>query len=773
MAYDQYLVNRIKGAVRARDLQKVEELWVDLQASTTPLGSLKVFFETAAEVAERGDKERAAELLLLLRQDLKNEGREDELFEVLRRAVGYSGRVRAVREDLVAQYRRVYGERPGFEAVLSRTDLAGEGSVRQSVQALDEAFSFTEGDFVFHTRGWGVGKVIEAHPETGEFVIDFEPGQPQGKRMDAGMALKSLERRGADDLDVLLWQRPERVSELAQEEPLELLKSALRASGGKLQARDLRDRLTPVIEKSGWTKFWAKARKLAKHDPQIEVGPAPRSVIQLREEELSRDDEMLEKLHHLRTFKKRIVVLRKELVAAKKDGGETPGWIAQGLSDLAKAHGKEGSIAKVAADLEYALWKNELAETFPDALPEVSASEPQIDPDTGEPLASGVAPHLVEPLQAVTEENVCDVFKEMHVPDYRKQAVQMLCTLDAARGAKLASKVLLDPAPVVWTSAVKALKRIGRDDLVLDAVNSIVIKPRSYGHAYASFAKARLTGKIDILPERGKPEIVAKAISVLDAMVLMHKESGDRKKKAELKTTIDAMRGVFNLKGQRVLYEVVNEGSEHEVRRLLQLVRQSPALTDTILRATEGFVAERFPEMLTQGADSHDAASADDVLFTTEEGKRRKERELDQLMNVEFEKIKIEIGKALDFGDISENAELDAAREKQQRLAEQIERIQSQLEIAKVIDFDDVETSRVTVGTRVTVTHAENGETVTYTILGPWDLTESDPTIISHMSPMAKGLLGKEPGDAAQVQLPSGEEAEYKVDAIDRVVFAS
>ncbi|MEZ6189334.1 MAG: GreA/GreB family elongation factor [Planctomycetota bacterium] len=335
------------------------------------------------------------------------------------------------------------------------------------------------------------------------------------------------------------------------------------------------------------------------------------------------------------------------------------------------------------------------------------------------------------------------------------------------------SKVLLDPAPSAWTASVRALKRISRDDLVLDAVNQIVIKPRDYGHAYASFAKARLTGKVDILEERGKPEIIAKAIRVLDGMVLAHKETGDRKKKAELKTTIDSMRGVFNLKSQRVLREVVEEGSEHEVRRLLQLVRQSPALTDTILRATEGFVAQRFPELLTAGADQQDTGVSDDILFTTEEGKRRKERELDTLMNVEFEKIKIEIGKALDFGDISENAELDAAREKQQRLAEQIERIQAQLEIAKVIDMEEVETSRVTVGTRVTVTHSDTGETVSYTILGPWDLSEEDPTIISHMSPMAKGLLGKVPGEVAQVQLPGGDEAEYKVEEIDRAVLTN
>lgn len=772
MAYDQYLVNRIKGAVRARDLQKVEELWVDLQASTTPLESLKVFFETAHEVAERGDKERAAELLLLLRQDLKNEGREDDLFKVIRKAVSYSGRVRSVREDLVAQYRRVYGERPGFEAVLSRTDLAGEGDVRKSVQALDEAFSFTEGDYVFHTRGWGVGKVVESHPETGEFVIDFAPGQPQGKRMDAGMALKSLERRNADDLDVLLWQDQGKVAELAKDEPLELLKSALRASGGKLQARDLRDRLTPVIEKSGWTKFWAKARKQAKQDPRIEVGPAPRSVIQMREEEVSRDDEMMEKLHHLRTFKKRIVTLRKELVAAKKDGGETPGWIAQGLSDLAKAHGKEGSESKLAADLEYALWKNELAEGFPDAIPEVSAAEPAVDPDTGEPLAEGIPNHLIEPLQTLTLDNICEVVKEMRVPDYRKQAVQLLCTLDPAKGAELVNAVLLDPAPGVWTAGVKALKRISRDDVILDAVNTIVIKPRKYPHAYVAFAKARLGGKLDVLPDRDKAEIVAKAISVLDAMVLSHKETGDKKRKAALKTSIDAMRGVFNLKSQRVLKEVVTESDEHEVRRLLQLVRQSPALTETILRATEGAVAQRFPEMLTAAAEVSEEAG-DDVLFTTEEGKRRKERELDTLRNVEFEKIKIEIGKALDFGDISENAELDAAREKQQRLAEQIERVQNQLEIAKVIDLDEVETSRVTVGTRVTVTHTGTNETESFTILGPWDLTEEDPSIISHMSPMAKGLLGKAPEETAVVQLPGGDEAEYKVVEIERAVFAS
>lgn len=769
MSHDPYLVNRIKGAVRARDLAKVEELWSELLGAGEPITELDLFFEVAGEVAERGDKERAADLLLLLRDGLKGEKREDEMFEVIRRAVGYSGRVRAVREDLVAQYRRVYGARPGFDAVLARTELTGEGNIQRAVEVLDQSFCFGEGDFVFHSRGWGIGKVVEAHPDTGEYVIDF--ARRRGQRMEAGMARKALDKRSADDLDVLLWTDKERVRQLCDEDPLKVLRSALSAAGGKLTSRDLREKLTDVLDKSGWTKFWAAARKRAKDDPRIEVGAAPKSIISLRSAPLSREDELVEKLRKVRAWDERLELIRRELLALRADARpEPPSWLQPALDELHKLPGKTGSAERLAGEIQLGLLKEEVARVWPAALPEVkpAASSGAVDPETGEPLPEGVAEHLLPLLKGLGEENLPRVLNAMAVQEYRKRTVLMLPAVDAEGSTALLRRVLLDPAPGTWTAAVRALQRAGRDEVIVAASEQIVIKPQDFAIAYAAFLRARLTGQVEVLPERRDGEIMAKAIQVLDTLALQHKDVPEKAVREAQKATVDALRALFNEKSQRVLKRVIHEGTEDEVRRILQLVRQSPALTDTIKRATETFTADVFPALLASRDDKPEAGM---VLFTTAEGRRKREKELAHLMEVEFEKVRLEIGRALEFGDISENAELDAARERQQRLADQASRMQLELQRAQLIDPAAVETDSVNVGTRVTVIDLGPNEEKEYTILGPWDLDESDPSVVSHLSPMAQGLLGRRPEDVAKVKLPGGAEVQLRVVSIANAVL--
>jgi len=768
MPYDHYLINRIKGAVRARDVSKVEDLWVEIQSSG--LEELKPFLDIASEVADRGDRERAAELLLLLRDDLKSAEREDELFDVLRQAVRYSGRVRGVRDDLVAQYRRAYGDRPGFEAILSRTDLAGEGKLRDAVETLDQAFAFTVGDFVFHSRGWGVGKVVEANPEAGEFVIDF--ARRRGQRMEAGMALKALERRGADDLDVLLWTDKDKVRELAKEDPLGLLKSALSAAGGKLQSRDLREKLTDILEKSAWTKFWSKARKLAKEDPQIEVGPAPRSVISLRDEPLSRDEELIEKVRKAREFGVRIELAHKELQAIKKDAPETPPeWVAPILEYLDKNHGKKGSTKQLAAALELALFKDGLARLWPDLVPGVEpAPEGEVDPETGEPLPTSVAEHLRDALAALVADNAPELLSAMALAESRRKTIALLPLARPDEAPEMLRAILLDPPHGTWMAATRALKGLSRDDVINACANQVVIKPTDYPEAYAALAKARLTGQLDVLADRRDSSLVAKAIKLLDALSLQHKETSSRKEKAQLKTTVDALRTMFADKTHRILQRLIEGGTEDDVRRVLLLTRQSPALSETVKRGAETAIAEHFPDLLRARLERAEDEEDGPILFSTAEGIKRREAELDHLMNVEYEKVRLEIGKALEFGDISENSELDAARERQHQIAERAQRMRDELDRVKVIDAQNVDTTQVSVGARVTVEGAGEGQTH-YTILGPWDISDADPSVISHLAPMAQGLLGKRVGDQAVVKLPDKTEAEYTIVAIENAVL--
>lgn len=780
MAYHQNDVNRLLAAARSRDVAKTEELWIDLQGSESPLGAIQPFLECAREMADRGDKDKAAELLLLLKDDLKKAGREDELLDILRKAVAYSPKVRSVQGELVELFRKRHGHKPGFDAVLARTGLAsggGEVSLQDAVKKLDQAFGFEAGDFVFHTRGWGIGKVVEAHPETGEFVIDF--ARNRGARMEAGMAVSALQRRSKEDLDVLLWTDKDSVRTLAESEPLRLLHAALSANGGKLQARDLREKLEDILDKGAWTKFWAKAKKVAKDDPRIEIGPAPRSIVSLREAPVARNDEVAAQLKRLRDFGDIVEVVRRELSGSKKDDAGTarPAWTHDVLEFLGKNHGRAGSPEQRAKQLELAILKDDMARQWPGSVNDWTPSKPAtVDPDTGEVTDSGLHEAVKAAMEGLGGEAFPPVLQLMTMAEHRRKAVELVTLAYPAKQAvETLTAVLLDPAQGTWEDAAYALKKLGKDDKILEAAKTILRKPTDAPDAFVALARQRLFSRMEILNDRySNTEVLAKAIQLLDALTLELRGTNDKKEKARLKQTLDAIRGLMNEKNQRAIGAVIEVGSEDEVRRILQLVRQSPAITPTLTLATERFIVDVFPGLLATVVAAPRPEETDYVgpIYTTLEGKRRREDELKQIMEVELEKVRIEIGKALEFGDISENSELDAARERQQRLAEQAERYRTELERCQVVDPATVETDEVRVGTRVVVEAVDGGRESTWTILGPWDLTDEDPSIVSHLSPLAVGLLGKATGDEATVRLPDGSKANYRVKTIDRAIAA-
>lgn len=777
MALDQNALNRIMGAARARNVSQVEELWADLLSMGGVADHHKSLIKIADEVARRGDPDKAAEMLAhpLLRDGMKEGGLEDELFEVLRKAVSYSARVKGIREDLLEQYRRKYADREGLEAVISRTDLAGEGRLRDAVRQLDEAFYFQEGDYVFHATGWGVGRVVETRPESSELVIDFE--NRTGQRMEAGMALKALEHRPDEDLDVLIWTDPEAIREQAKDDPLGLLRKALVTHGGKLQSKTLRDKLTDILGKSAWTKFWGKARKEAKNDPEIELGAGARATISLRDEPMSREEEIKERIRKLRSFTDRLVVARRELIAVRKSSGDTPpGWLDETLKALNTNHGKIGTPQQRAARLELALFQGEVAEVWPDVLPEVKPfdeeAEGAVDPDTGEPLPAQLDEHYAGPLRGLEGEAICEVLRECITPEYRKRTVRMLMLTPVETAVPTLKAIMLDPAPQTWDATVKALSELKRDDEILDAVNQILISPRNHPQALAAFARARLSKSLDMLPDRSDAEILIKVLKVFDSVNLAFKGTTKRKEKAALKVSVEALRTTITEKNQKVLKTVIGDATEGDVRRVLQIVRQSPTLTNTVKRAAEKAVANRFPLLLSTVATSQrETVDEDDnKIYSTAEGVSRREAELKEITHNKMEEVRLEIGRALEFGDISENAELDAAREKQQRLAEQASRIQEELSRVTLLDPSKVKTDLVRVGTRVSVEDAE-GNDETYTILGPWDIGDHDPTVISHLSAMARGLVGHKIGDEATINLPGDRTASYTIKGIEQAVL--
>lgn len=128
--------------------------------------------------------------------------------------------------------------------------------------------------------------------------------------------------------------------------------------------------------------------------------------------------------------------------------------------------------------------------------------------------------------------------------------------------------------------------------------------------------------------------------------------------------------------------------------------------------------------------------------------------ELDNLINVEFPKIKDAISEARAQGDLSENYEYHAARRAQSKMIGRIKFLQNVLKFSRVIDPGILPGDKVTLLSKVSLTNLDNGTKMTYTIVSPHEMDLKSGKI-SLKSPMGQALLGKKPGDEVTVHAPA------------------
>jgi transcription elongation factor GreA len=143
------------------------------------------------------------------------------------------------------------------------------------------------------------------------------------------------------------------------------------------------------------------------------------------------------------------------------------------------------------------------------------------------------------------------------------------------------------------------------------------------------------------------------------------------------------------------------------------------------------------------------------VSYITEEGLKKLQEELKQLETVERPKIKKQIAEARDKGDLSENAEYDAAKEAQGMLEMKINQLKNTIANARVLDESRIDTNTVQILNTVKIKNKKNGAEMEYTIVSE---TEADlkQKKISVNSPIAKGLLGAKVGEVVDIQVPNG-----------------
>ena len=144
------------------------------------------------------------------------------------------------------------------------------------------------------------------------------------------------------------------------------------------------------------------------------------------------------------------------------------------------------------------------------------------------------------------------------------------------------------------------------------------------------------------------------------------------------------------------------------------------------------------------------------ITYLTEEGLKKLNDELDHLIAVERPNISKQIAEAREKGDLSENAEYDAAKEAQGLLELKISKLQETIKNARVLDKSQIQSDTVQILSKVTIQNVKNKAKMTYTLVAETEANLKEGKI-SIETPIAKGLLGKKVGETVKIKIPAGE----------------
>ncbi len=208
---------------------------------------------------------------------------------------------------------------------------------------------------------------------------------------------------------------------------------------------------------------------------------------------------------------------------------------------------------------------------------------------------------------------------------------------------------------------------------------------------------------------------------------------------SELSAVRTRIREMFDRTGLAAIW-LVKIATEDEARTFLDALGRHHELESFRVSALVKAVEMKFPALRKDAEE--------EIVFVTPEALEEKRHELEHILKVEIPENTKGIAIAAAEGDLSENFEYKARREKQQLLSARAGQLQQALRLTRALDPGAIDPSEVRPGTKLTVTGEEGEKTIT--ILGPWD-SKPEEGIYSYVSELGKALLGKKPGDEATV----------------------
>ncbi len=594
--------------------------------------------------------------------------------------------------------------------------LVGAGKLqRLHVETLVQ---LVEQGFCMH-RSWGFGRVATVDMVFSKISVDFQ--NKPGHSMDLGFAAESLKAIPANHILAKKLSDIQGLRQLAALHHLELIKLVLLSYDGRATIEQIQQVLVPDVIADDWKKWWEAAKKELKKDGHFQMPLKKTEPIVYQVKETTLQSRLLEDFRACKGLKARIAAGNELLkgMADLEDKTAAVTVVVQSLNADILSHQR----TQTALALEALFLREDLRAAVQIPTTESELNESNIWGQVNRPG------QLLELIPASKHKRALASYRATYPDKWVDTLLAGLNGMSAKLAGETANILILD-------EKLEVLKEF---------LARLISHHQASSELLLWLAKERCDSFADILG----PEVFRAMLTA------MERDQFNEKRSNRLRD--------FIMDDQALLVELIGSADLEIIKDLTRALQLSPCFDDMDKRSLLARIVKTYPAI--QALITGESTKQEATLVVSWSSLERRKEEYGELVQKKIPANSKEIAIARSYGDLRENHEYKAAKEMQKLLMRRKAELEAQLVRARGMDFNNVKTDAVNIGTCIRVTDLANQAQETYTILGAWD-SDPDQGIISYLTPVAQSFLNQKVG--AEVEVKSdGATRKFRVDSIE------
>ena len=721
-------------------MNQIKELWSKL-VSLIP-DEIEFFYLVQRKIAKNISEDKSAVLMQELYEYYKSEEKWDIAIDILKLILSIDNGDLWARREITDCFRNKHKKHSRLEECIRDSGLIGSArNVFDAIVVFEKRIAFDTKNFVFH-RYWGVGIIQKADDK--QLTINF--GKKFGKKeMTSDMAIEALQPLASDHIWVLKATKPKEVlSKMVKDDKVWALKTIIRSYGNNCDFKHIKSELVPAILSAGeWTSWSTNARKILETDSTFGINPNDINMYTVRPHAITQEEKLSNEFKAQKQFFARIDIFMKYFNSEDTDKDSE---LFTEMFSYFTNYLKSFSVVSEQIMASYLVVRKVVAQK-PHLNPNFKYTFGDLFGDIENPREMYLA--LKDTKNTSLRQDFLTCIKDL-LPNWKDVYIKLFPTV--LKGEMLTQ--LID------NGSVDAVKK-----LVVDSFDEY----RIYREAVIFFFKECRDQEWF---QNSGISYEKQLITLIHILNLIYREIANHVDTTENRK--------IDRQIQKLLFEEKDAKREHP--RLLDFILQNNLETATrmftlidgvtdldvgIKLDIKNEIQRKFPDFKLY--EKEEKTTTDLGFLVTAKMLDEKKRELEHITTVEMRNNAKEISEAREQGDLKENAEYKAAKERENELNKKASELNEEIGKAKIVDPSTITTSCVSFGTVVTLKNLKTGEIEKITLLGAWE-SDTEKNILNYRSPKGTQLLGAKVKDVLNFTI-NDHNFSYEVQEIEKADF--